>query len=301
MAMTLQADERHQKPQQPLVQTAETADVLIQRWDQRCSPVNRSATDYPRLEDRVAEEVPIAMVYNGISHAVMLASPKHLEDFALGFSLAEGIINSPGDLYGLEIVPQPQGIALEMEIASECMLSLKQRRRSMAGRTGCGLCGTENLAQAVRLPKQVLPKNGCYTPEAIQRAIQAIQSQQPLQAVTGATHACAWANSQGEVLMTREDVGRHNALDKLAGALASQQKTVKTDLQGFVVTTSRASVEMIQKAYAMSASMLVAISAPTGLAVRMAETCGMTLVGFARPGQFVIYAHSERIGAEENK
>lgn len=301
MGIAPQANECHPELGQPLIRNTESTGVLVRRWQQSSSPAKATATDYPLLEDRVAEEVPIAMVYNGISHAVMLASPEHLQDFAMGFSLSEGIINDPRDLYGIEVVPQLQGIALEMEIASECMLRLKQRRRSMAGRTGCGLCGTENLAQAIRLPHHTLAFNNQYKPEAIQQAITALQQQQPLQAVTGATHACAWADSHGQVLLVREDVGRHNALDKLAGALAKRQQSVKTDHNGFVVTTSRASVEMIQKAYAMSASMLVAISAPTGLAVRMAETCGMTLVGFARPGQFVIYAHAERIGAEENK
>lgn len=301
MLVALQTDKSHLEQNQPLIQTAESTGVLVRRWQQSSSPAKATATEYPLLDDCVAEEVPIAMVYNGISHAVMLASPGHLEDFALGFSLAEGILRSREDLYGLEIVPQVDGIALEMEIASECMLSLKQRRRSMAGRTGCGLCGTENLAHAIRLPQQTLPVTGRYSPQAIQRAITALQSQQRLQAMTGATHACAWADRHGEVLLVREDVGRHNALDKLAGALAAQKMTVNEGQQGFVVTTSRASVEMVQKAYAMSASLLVAISAPTGLAVRIAETCGMTLVGFARPGQFVIYAHAERIGAEENK
>lgn len=258
-----------------------TSRLLVQKWQ---------SGNLTSLEDCVAEETPIAMIYNGISHAVMLASPQDLEDFALGFSLAEGILSSPKALYGIEIVQQESGIELRMDIASECFLQLKDKRRSMAGRTGCGLCGAESLAQALRLPELVNESKEIFESTAVLKALKTASSQQVLQAQTGATHASFWVKSNGDVAMVREDVGRHNALDKLLGARAKQ------DLEsGFVLTTSRASYEMVQKVVVAGVSMLVAISAPTGLAIRVAEQCGVALIGFARGEQFVIYTHPERL------
>ncbi len=242
-------------------------------------------------EDCVAEEVPIAMVYNGISHAVMLATPQDLEDFALGFSLAEGILSSKKELYGVEVVPKENGIELQIEIAADRFYTLKEKRRSMAGRTGCGLCGADSLEQALRIPTQVVNTHYHFDSTAIHTAHQQIKQHQTLQAVTGATHASAWVNADGTVALIREDVGRHNALDKLIGAMVS----AGVGLEGFVLTTSRASYEMVQKTVTLGASMLVAISAPTGLAIRIAEQCGLTLVGFARKQQYVVYSHPERI------
>ncbi|MCB5191542.1 formate dehydrogenase accessory sulfurtransferase FdhD [Methylobacillus arboreus] len=243
------------------------------------------------VEDRVAEEVPVAMIYNGISHAVMLATPDDLADFALGFSLCEGILSSARDLYDMEIVHRVNGIELQMEIASENFLHLKERRRSMAGRTGCGLCGSESLDQAIRIPNRIQAHDIHFDAEAIYLAQRNMQTLQALQGRTGATHACAWVNPEGEVLMVREDVGRHNALDKLIGARARQQQQTA----GFVLTSSRASYEMVQKAASADIPMLVAISAPTGLAIRMAQGCGVTLVGFARKQQHVVYSCPERL------
>jgi FdhD protein len=264
--------------------------------------------------DKVAEEVPIAFIYNGVSHAVMLATPQDLEDFALGFSLSEGILQSKSELYDVEIVTQTQGIELRLEVASEAFAMLKERRRNLTGRTGCGLCGAESLEQALRLPvldhsrleKSILEKNaalqantdetsnaslGKISAISIQAAFKTIQSKQALQQATGATHACAWVNVSGEIELLREDVGRHNAMDKLIGALA---KSVKQE-NGFVLTSSRASVEMVQKVALAGYDLLAAISAPTGLAIRIAEAYGVTLVGFLREQQFVIYTHPERI------
>ncbi len=264
--------------------------------------------------DKVAEEVPIALIYNGVSHAVMLATPQDLEDFALGFSLSEGILQSKSELYDVEIVTQAQGIELRLEVASEAFAMLKERRRNLTGRTGCGLCGAESLEQALRLPvldhskleKPVREKNttlqgntdetssaslGKISAISIQAAFKTIQSKQALQQATGATHACAWVNASGEIELLREDVGRHNAMDKLIGALA---KSVKQET-GFVLTSSRASVEMVQKVALAGYDLLAAISAPTGLAIRIAEAYGVTLVGFLREQQFVIYTHPERI------
>jgi FdhD protein len=243
------------------------------------------------LQDRVAEEMPVAMIYNDISHAVMLATPDDLADFALGFSLCEGILREPSDLYGLDIVPQEKGVELRMEIASECFVHLKERRRSMAGRTGCGLCGAESLEQALRIPDKVVASDLTFDYRAILRAQESIQKSQPLQALTGATHASAWVSPEGEIRMVREDVGRHNALDKLIGAIAR----AGDDRRGFVLTTSRASYEMVQKTVTAGIPMLVAISAPTGLAIRVAENSGIALVGFTRPHQHVVYAGKDRI------
>ncbi len=247
--------------------------------------------------DVIAEEVPIALVYNGISHAVMLATPQDLEDFALGFSLSEGILDTPSDLYSVEVVQQSQGFELHLDIATSCFQHLKEKRRSLAGRTGCGLCGSESLEQALRIPiTKLSKKTEKIAGQVIHLAFASIRQQQRLQALTGATHASAWVNMQGDVELIREDVGRHNALDKLIGAMAKKaQLKSKQSKQGFVLTTSRASYEMVQKTASAGINMLVAISAPTGLAIRVAEQCNLTLVGFARENSYVVYSHPENI------
>ena len=243
-----------------------------------------------KTQDCLAEETPVALIYNGVSHAVMLATAQDLEDFALGFSLSEGIVQSASELYGIEVQVQSNGIELHCEIASERFMQLKERRRTLAGKTGCGLCGAENLAQAMRYPAP-LKTQSRFNAKAIVTGLKAIQAQQKLQQQTGATHASAYVQSDGTVSLVREDVGRHNALDKLVGALAKQG----LDRTGFIITTSRASFEMVQKAASAGVSMLVAVSAPTGLAVRVAEQCGLTLVGFARESRYVIYSHADNI------
>ena len=255
-------------------------------------------------KDKIAEETPIALIYNGISHAVMLATPQDLEDFALGFSLSEGILQDKSELYDIEIVVQEQGIELRLDVATECFVKLKEKRRNLVGRTGCGLCGAESLEQALRLSNigesAALQANthkahrasvSTIKASSIQAAFRDIQTKQRLQQVTGATHACAWVNADGDVQLLREDVGRHNAMDKLMGALAKQP----AHKNGFVLTSSRASVEMVQKVAVAGYQILAAISAPTGLAVRIAEAYGVTLVGFLRENKFVIYTHAERI------
>ena len=240
------------------------------------------------VRDLLAEETPVALIYNGVSHAVMLTTPQDLEDFALGFSLSEGILFDKSELYGIEISSQASGIELHCEISSERFAQLKNRRRTLAGKTGCGLCGSESLEQAMRYPAK-LHAEATFSNLAIQRGLQAMQSQQVLQQQTGATHACAWVLADGSVSLLREDVGRHNALDKLIGAIAKEDAK-KT---GFVITSSRASYEMVQKTASAGIHLLVAISAPTGLAVRIAEQCGLALVGFARKNNYVIYSHPE--------
>lgn len=241
-------------------------------------------------QDCLAEETPVALIYNGISHAVMLATAQDLEDFALGFSLSEGIVQNASELYSIEVQVQNNGIELHCEIANDRFAQLKERRRTLAGKTGCGLCGAENLTQAMRYPPPLITQP-VFAAKAIVRGLQAIQSQQKLQQQTGATHASAYVQADGTVSLLREDVGRHNALDKLVGALAKQV----SDKTGFIITTSRASFEMVQKTASAGIGMLVAVSAPTGLAVRVAEQCGLTLVGFARESRYVIYSHADNI------
>ncbi len=245
------------------------------------------------VTDRLAEEVPIALVYNGVSHAVMLASPQDLEDFAVGFSITESILQDKSELYDIEVKQHEQGIELHLNIATERFMQLKELRRSMAGRTGCGLCGTESLSQVFHLPASSngnSKRQNSLDIDSVFRAHHDIQAKQVMQKETGATHACAWADDTGAIQFLREDVGRHNALDKLLGALC------KANVQGgFVLTTSRASYEMVQKIIMAGFDTLAAISAPTGLAVRIAEAYGVTLLGFVREQQFVAYTHVNRI------
>lgn len=250
------------------------------------------ATEHSVTEDAVAQETPVAMVYNGICHAVMMASPTDLEDFALGFSVTEGIIESPEELYDLEVEPAPEGLSLSMRISNERFAVLKAQRRNMTGRTGCGLCGTESLAQAVR-PIKVIRGGVSVSDAAIQRAVQTLRLHQPLQGETGATHGAGWCNPEGEILAVREDVGRHNALDKLIG---SQLRSGSNLRQGFALISSRASFEMVQKSAAVGIGCLVAVSAPTALAIEQARKAGMMLVGFARPNRHVIYHPGQGAG-----
>jgi len=247
-----------------------------------------------KAQDCLAEETPVALIYNGVSHAVMLATAQDLEDFALGFSLSEGIVQSASELYGVELQVQANGIELHCDIASERFMQLKDRRRTLAGKTGCGLCGAESLGQAMRYPEP-LEAGVTFTAVGIQLGLKAIQAQQAMQQQTGATHASAFVLADGTVAIVREDVGRHNALDKLIGALHRSHMEQGQRANGFIITTSRASFEMVQKTATAGVAMLVAVSAPTGLAVRVAEQCGLALVGFARQNRYVVYSHNERI------
>jgi len=250
--------------------------------------------------DSIAEEIPVAMIYNGISHVVMMASPCDLEDFALGFSLSEGIIRKPEEIYGLDVVmADPQslaaGIEIQISITTQRSMQLKQRRRNLTGRTGCGLCGAESLQQAIR-PVKPVPPLPPAAPAAVQAAISQLTEKQPLQAITGACHGAAWCDKAGNIQLLREDVGRHNALDKLLGALQREN----TDLSdGFALVSSRASYEMVHKASSCGISTLVAVSAPTGLALNLAKQAGLNLIGFARTGRHVIYNQAEIADSEE--
>lgn len=236
------------------------------------------------VTDNLAQEVPVALVYNGISHAVMMATPADLHDFALGFSISEGILSHPTELHDIDVQTAGQGISVEMRIATQRLVELKERRRNLVGRTGCGLCGAESLSQAMRPVKSVTAVAVSAT--AIQRALTQLPQYQPLQALTGATHAAAWCNLNGDIVIAREDVGRHNALDKVIGALL----TTHGDLsQGFVLISSRASYEMVQKSCAVGIGALVAVSAATSLAVDSARQANQLLIGFGRPDRHVIY------------
>ena len=241
------------------------------------------------LSASLAEEVPVALVFNGISHAVMMATPLHLEDFALGFALSEGLIDLASHMYGVEVIEQEQGIELHIDIASQCEVRLKERKRSMAGRTGCGLCGTDSLAQ-VKLSLPQAPEVHLDV-QAMQRAHAGLRAMQPLKLQTGATHAAAWSDAYGVIQLVREDVGRHNALDKLIGAMT---KAHLDATQGFICITSRASFEMVQKTIQSGAGALTAVSAPTRLAVDIALSHNLLLAGQVRGDSFTAYSYPER-------
>ena len=245
--------------------------------------------------DWVADEVPVALEYNGISHAVMMATPADLEDFARGFSLTEGIVDTVNQIRDIELVVSAQGHTLQIEIAAACFARLKDRRRSLTGRTGCGLCGTDSLAHAVRRPVPVTAPTTPFDIAAVARALAALRSQQHLLDATGATHAAAWCHADGSIALVREDVGRHNALDKLVGAL---QVTGVDAPSGFIVVTSRASFEMVQKAACAGVALLAAISGVTALAITVAEAAGISLLCFARGDNASVYSHPEQIRME---
>ncbi|GMO23895.1 formate dehydrogenase accessory sulfurtransferase FdhD [Bradyrhizobium sp. TM233] len=241
----------------------------------------------------IPEETPLALTYNGGTYAVMMGTPQNLEDFAVGFSLSEGIIKSVDDIKSLDIVRLDDGIELRMWLTSEDAALISERRRHVAGPTGCGICGIESIAEAVR-PAAVVPQGQSFTPEQIMAAMQAIAPLQSINLQTRAVHAAAFWSTTGHIVALREDVGRHNALDKLAGALARSRTDTRS---GMVLLTSRVSVEMVQKAAAIGAPMMVAVSAPTALAVRTAEAAGITLIAIARQDGFEVFSHGDRVAA----
>lgn len=249
------------------------------------------AGQWREAQDCVAEEVPVALEFNGVSHAVMMATPDDLEDFAYGFSMAEGIVDTPAQIYDYGCSSSDQGYTLHLTIAASCFQRLKEMRRNLTGRTGCGLCGTESLSHAVRYPLPVAG-NGTFDVRSVARAVAGLRTRQLLLAATGATHAAAWCTADGQIALLREDVGRHNALDKLAGSLIRSHCLPG---EGFVVITSRASYEMVQKAASVGVSLLVAVSGVTALAVDVAQGARVTLVGFARGDGLSVYSHPERL------
>lgn len=238
----------------------------------------------------LAEEVPVALVYNKRPHVVMMCSPRDLEDFAVGFTITEGIAPF-GDIEHLAIARHSRGIEVDIGISAERGDQLAARARAISGRTGCGLCGIEAIDDVVR---DIQGVSGSFTlaPPHLYRAAAELEAHQPLNQDTHAIHAAGWADVTGRIVLAREDVGRHNALDKTLGALYRQGLDPKT---GFVVLTSRASFELVQKAALCGVSVLAAVSRPTGLGVRLAERAGMTLVGLLRGESAIVYSHPERI------
>ena len=256
--------------------------ITVDRWKGKL---------YERREDFIAEEVPISLIYNQIPHVVMLATPTNLEEFALGFSITEGIIKSPHELLSARVYNRSNGIEVQLKIPKHRFDCLSDKGRNLTGRTGCGLCGASTLQQAIRQPNAV---NGelSVSAEDLRSALFDIGNHQKLNHITGAVHAAAWVVPGQGISDIREDVGRHNALDKLIGCLLRNN----TDLSsGFIIITSRASYEMVQKTAWVGISLLAAISAPTGLAIRLANETGLTLIGFARDDQHVVYTHPRRL------
>ena len=241
----------------------------------------------------IPEETALALTYNGGTYAVMMGTPQDLRDFAIGFSLNEGIVQSAGDISSLDIVTLDDGIELRMWLEASKAELVNERRRHIAGPTGCGICGIESIAEAVRPPTPVAMGRS-FSSHEIMMAMQAVAPLQHINAETRSVHAAAFFTPARGIVSLREDVGRHNALDKLAGALALANVPAR---EGMVLLTSRVSVEMVQKTAAIGAPLMVAVSAPTALAVRMAEAAGITLAAIARADGFEIFMHPERIAA----
>lgn len=241
--------------------------------------------------DFLAEEVPVALVYNGISHVVMMASPKDLELFAIGFSLSEGIIEHPQEIYGMDVVQACNGLEVQIELSSRRFMGLKERRRALAGRTGCGVCGVEQLND---IGKPITPLQFTQTFHLghLDNALEHLNDVQPIGQLSGCTHAAAWVLPSGDIAGGHEDVGRHVALDKMLGRRAREGDVWQ---HGAALVSSRASYEMVQKSAMCGVEILFAVSAATTLAVEVAERCNLTLVGFCKPGRATIYTHPQRL------
>lgn len=243
------------------------------------------------MTDNLAQECPVAFEFNGITHAVMLASPVDLEDFALGFALTEGIIDEARQLYDTQIEVAEHGFTIKLEIANRCFTRLKDKRRQLTGSTGCGLCGAESLTHVIKSIQPVQAPSCKLDARIVRKILTELNAHQPLQHATGATHAAAWFDLQGRLNLLREDIGRHNALDKVIGAAMRQHPPERPD--GPIVVTSRASMEMVQKTLIAKSPYLIALSAPTALAVDIADRHGLCLIGFARENSFNVYTHAE--------
>lgn len=241
----------------------------------------------------VPQEVPVAFSYGGTTHAVMMASPGDLDDFALGFSLTEGVISSPDEITAIAVEDTGDGIDLQISLKDEAGARFSARRRHLAGPVGCGLCGIESIEEALSPVKDVSKISLMLSPEDIALAVTLLAKQQELHAQTGAVHAAGFYIPGKGIVAVREDVGRHNALDKLAGALT---KAGTDGASGAVVVTSRVSVEMVQKTAAIGASVILAVSAPTALAIHVANEAGMMLVALVRGEEFDIFTHPNQLG-----
>jgi FdhD protein len=260
------------------------SEVAVQRWiDGRTE----------QTLDRVAEEEPVALTYQRTPHVVMLATPADLEDLGVGFTLSEAVVSRPDEIKSVELVQDAGSLEVRIGIAGERFAALLQRQRNLTGRTGCGLCGAETIEQAIRHPPPVGAGPRISLTE-LHQALTELQARQPLNAQTGSVHAAGWALPGKGIQLVREDVGRHNALDKVLGALIRAGVDCSA---GYLVITSRASYEMVQKAATVGVTLLAAVSAPTALAIRLATEVRQTLVGFARTHRHVVYAHPQRLQA----
>jgi FdhD protein len=272
-------------PMPPSLEAPTSTEVRVERW--RDGSIER-------VTDRVAEEVPIALTYHGVSHVVMLATPSDLEDLGAGFTLSESIVASPSEILSVETSQHDDGsFEVRIGIAAERFADLLRRQRNTSGRTGCGLCGAATLEDAIRTPDRVESDLSVSTAE-LHEALIAIRGHQVINRETGSVHAAAWVVPGEGIRLVREDVGRHNALDKVIGALIRAKEDPS---RGWILITSRASYEMVQKAATVGVPLLAAVSAPTAFAVRLAEASGLTLIGFAREHQHVVYAHPYRLKA----
>jgi FdhD protein len=261
---------------------AVSAEVNVERW-------TRGALE--RTTDLVAEEMPVALVYHDVPHVVMLATPADLEDFAVGFTLSEALVAHADEIRGVEVSAGASSTDVKISVAWERFTQLLQRRRNLTGRTGCGLCGAETAADAIRECGPV-PAGVTVSAADLHAAIAALSGWQKINARTGSVHAAAWVVPGAGIQLVREDVGRHNALDKTIGALARARSDFAA---GYMLITSRASYEMVQKSAVVGISLLVALSAPTAFAVRLAQRAGLTLVAFARADRHVVYTHPHRV------
>ncbi|CAJ0715591.1 formate dehydrogenase accessory sulfurtransferase FdhD [Ralstonia mannitolilytica] len=248
----------------------------------------RSGTPLPN-SDHVVEELPVALVFNGISHAVMMATPIDLEAFALGFALSEGIVDGVSDVFDIETIVRSDSAEVQLTVSQQAFMALKGKRRALAGRSGCGVCGIESVELLDLHPARIGHAGiaNDIGPAAVERAVRELPAHQQLMRETGGTHAAAWCAREGDVLHVFEDVGRHNALDKLIGHLARRRVDART---GFVVLSSRASYELVRKAARVHIPMMATISAPTSLAIDVARQAGIRLLGFSRGSDFVEYA-----------
>lgn len=270
-------------PPESLAFPAPSRDVPVARW--RAGVVEQ-------VSDRVAEEVPVALTYHGVPHVVMLTTPADLEDLAVGFTLSESIVANRDEIRCVEAAQREDG-ALEVRIgvAPDRFSGLLRRQRNLTGRTGCGLCGAQTVEEAIRNPPPVKSALTVHSKQ-LHQALLELQGRQEINSRTGSVHAAAWVVPGSGIQFVREDVGRHNALDKVIGAVV---RAGGDFADGYFIVTSRASYEMVQKAATVGAAFLAAVSAPTAFAIRLAEAAGLTLVGFAREHQHVVYAHPQRL------
>jgi FdhD protein len=259
-----------------------SAELTVERWSQGTTS---------HTTDQVAEEVPVALVYHNVPHVVMLATPANLEDYAVGFTLSEGLVARPDEIREVTVTTGAESVDVHVTVAWDRFTELLHRRRNLTGRTGCGLCGAETAEDAIREVTRVGPGTEVTTSD-LHAAIEQLGTMQPINARTGSVHAAAWVIPGQGIQLVREDVGRHNALDKAIGALVRANMDLAA---GYMLITSRASFEMVQKCATVGISFLAAFSAPTAFAVRLARRTGLTLVAFARRDRHVVYAHPERL------